>query len=266
MRVAPVEPARPDRCARTALTVRSANRISFVVAHAAWQHCGFWDEVAEQIVNAGHSFYCPTLPVYDNVGRPKGGIGCCADALSSLIRGLRDERVVLVGHSFGGVVVAKVAEQVPSRVQRILFLSAFVPLHQGSLMEDMPREYGDIFEELARQSGTGHVMLPYRTWRDAFVNDAGDELATSSYKRLKPFPISVFKERIDLPAFHALAVPKTYLRCTQDIALPPGEWGWFPRMSNRLGACTVIDMPGGHVTPITRPALLADTLIQAAPA
>jgi hypothetical protein len=63
--------------------------------------------------------------------------------------------------------------------------------------------------------------------------------------------------------FYSLEIPRSYLNCTEDIALPPGEWGWHPRMSSRLGLFRLVQMPGSHEVLFTNPKGLAEKLIEA---
>ena len=57
-----------------------------------------------------------------------------------------------------------------------------------------------------------------------------------------------------------LQIPKS--NCTEDIAMPPGEFAWTPR--SRLGLCRFLQMPGGHEACFTNPALLAEKIVEAA--
>jgi hypothetical protein len=69
--------------------------------------------------------------------------------------------------------------------------------------------------------------------------------------------------RSDLTRFYKLQIPKSYLNCTEDNALPQGEWGWHPRMSSRLGLYRLVQMPGSHEVIFTNPKRLADKLVEA---
>ena len=85
------------------------------------------------------------------------------------------------------------------------------------------------------RSSDSTVTLPFPIWREAFINDADLELAQAAYARLSPEPYQPSCDKLDMKPFHALDIPKSFLNCTEDIALPPGEWSWHPRMSSRLG-------------------------------
>jgi len=68
-------------------------------------------------------------------------------------------------------------------------------------------------------------------------------------------------DKLDLTRFYSLAIPKSVIHCRQDKALPPGFF--HPRMSSRLGKFKLVEMDGGHEVMFTRPAELADKLIEA---
>jgi len=61
----------------------------------------------------------------------------------------------------------------------------------------------------------------------------------------------------------ALDTPRSDLIGSDDIALPPGEWRWHPRMSSRLGLYRLVQMPGSHELIFSNPTGLADKVIEA---
>ena len=56
---------------------------------------------------------------------------------------------------------------------------------------------------------------------------------------------------------------ESYLYCSEDMAVPQGEWGWHPRMSSRLGLFRLVQMPGSHEVMFSNPAGLAEKIIAA---
>ena len=96
-------------------------------------------------------------------------------------------------------------------------------------------------------------MIPFPIWREAFINDADMEVAKWTHSQLSPEPYQPLKDKLDLKKFYSLATPKSYINCTEDTALPQGEWGWHPRMSNRLGLYRLVQMPGSHEVIYTNP-------------
>ncbi len=70
------------------------------------------------------------------------------------------------------------------------------------------------------------------------------------------------RKKLSLAAFYRSTLPRSFVNCTEDIALPPGPFGWFPRMFQRLGLCRLVQMPGSHETLLTNPDGLASKLIE----
>src|SRR5215468_5462289 len=88
------------------------------------------------------------------------------------------------------------------------------------------------------------------TWRNNFIQDAPESLARSTWERLSPEPNQVNLDRLDLKPFDSLAIPKSYIHCRHDKAMPAGYF--HPQMSSRLGALRLLEMDGGHEVMFTR--------------
>jgi len=235
----------------------------FVLVHGSWHDGSLWGPVAERLRELGHAAETPTIAGHGkDVDKAVTHEDCVRSIVEAITRpDLSD--VVLVGHSFGGTIIAKVAEQIPERIRRLVFWNAFVLQDGNSLNDEVPPQYVGLFEELAAGSDDNTVMLPWPIWREVFINDADEALARSAYEKLSPEPYQPFTAKLDLKAFYGLQTPRSYLNCTEDISLPPGEWGWHPRFSSRLGLCRLVQMPGSHEAIFTNPRLLAEKLVEA---
>ncbi len=239
--------------------------MNFVLIPGAWQDASCWEGVARELRAAGHSVHPLTLAGQGlgDVDRTVGHADAVASAAGFIeAHNLRD--FVLVAHSYGGTVASKLAEQMPERIRRLVYLNAFVLVDGECLNDVTPPHYIALMEQLAAARDDGGVVLPYPVWREAFMNDADDELARDLYENhLSPQPYRTLTDRLELKVFPTLETPRSFVNCTEDIALPPGEWGWFPRFYLRLGLCRLVQMPGGHESMYTNPTLLAQKLIEA---
>jgi pimeloyl-ACP methyl ester carboxylesterase len=171
--------------------------------------------------------------------------------------------IVLVGHSYGGTIISKVAEAIPEELRRLVFCNAFVLNDGESMLEAFPASHRVMLTQLAAESTDNTVTLPFELWRETFINDADLETARWAYDQLSPEPFQQLLEPLDLKKFYTLTTPKSYLVCTEDTVMPPGEWAWHPRMSTRLGAYRLVAMPGSHEVIFSNPMGLADKLIEA---
>ncbi len=237
---------------------------SFVLIHGSWHTGDHWAPVIRHLESKGHRSAAPTVLGHGHgVEKRVNHAQQVADLAQQIVRqDLRD--FVLVGHSYGGTIIARLAEEIPDRIRRLVFWNAFVPAPGHCLNDEVPPHYRSLFDGLAGASPDRSVMLPYPIWREAFINDGDEALAKNSYATLSPEPYQPFLDQLDLSRFYETKIPKSYLNCTEDNALPQGpEWGWHPGMSQRLGLYRLVQMPGSHEVIFSNPAGLAEKLVEA---
>lgn len=236
---------------------------TFVLVHGSWHDGAAWDATIRALEENGHKAFAPTIAGHGKAVNKRVNHADCTKSVVDYIvgRDLRD--FVLVGHSFGGTVISKVAEAIPERIKRIVFANGFVLRDGHSLHDETPPHFQQLFEKLSSESSDDTVMIPFPIWRDAFINDADLELAKWTHSQLSPEPFQPIKDKLELKKFYSLPTPKSYINCTEDAALPPGEWGWHPRMSGRLGLYRLVQMPGSHEVIYTNPRLFAQKIIEA---
>jgi len=240
---------------------------TFVLIHGTWHGGWAWDAVIRELSGKGHRAYAPTLAGH-GPGVARLGIthlDCVASVVAYIDqRGLED--VILVGHSFGGTVVQKVAEQLPDRVRRTVFLDALVLKDNERVFDILPNVF---LETLAPKDATDPApaspddtmqIPPWETWRGNFIQDAPEPVARSTWELLSPEPSQVNLDKLDLKRFYSLTIPRSFIYCRHDKAMPPGYF--HPGMSSRLGAFKLVEMDGSHEVMFTRPADLADKIIE----
>ncbi len=236
---------------------------TYVLVHGAWHTGQEMEAVAGHIRKAGHVVHCPTAKGNGpEDSRSSTGLN---DAINSIVdyivaKDLREVR--LVGHSYGGMLISGVVERIASRIQRLVYVNAFVPLDGECLNDMVPPHYVGMFDAIAGAS-QGAVMLPFPVWRDAFINDADLALAESAFAQLNLHPYKTFTDKISLSTpLAALQIGKSYVNCQQDAALPH-SLPWHPRLSERLGLFRFVECPGSHETWFTNPPVLAQAIINA---
>jgi pimeloyl-ACP methyl ester carboxylesterase len=236
---------------------------TFVLVHGAWHDGSAWKAVIQHLEAKGHQAFAPTIAGHGKSVNKNVNHAQCTQSIVDYIVDKDLTDIILLGHSFGGTIIAKVAEAISDRIRRLIFLDAFVLNDGESLTDNIPSDHKALFDNLAKESDDNTIMMPFESWREAFLNDADLELARSSYDRLSPEPYQPFIDKLDLKQFYSLSIPKSYLYCTEDNVLPQGEWGWHPRMSNRLGQFRLVQMSGGHEVMFSNPIDLAEKIVVA---
>ena len=135
---------------------------TFVMIHGSW-HCGWaWQEVMRYLAEMGHVTYAPTLPGHGPQAARHGiRHQDCVSAVIAYIRERCLEDITLVGHSFGGTVVQKLAEDLPDRITSMVFLDALIVEHGRCVFDVLPPEYAALFNDLASASSDNSMMIPW---------------------------------------------------------------------------------------------------------
>jgi pimeloyl-ACP methyl ester carboxylesterase len=236
---------------------------TYVLVHGAWHSGELLSETATAIRAMRHVVHTPTI-AGNGPGHPKST--SLAEAIHSIIdyiveRNLTD--IVLVGQSYGGIIITGVADQLPERIRRLVYWNAFVPNNGESLLDMAPPDAVGLFEALHRESADGGISLPFPVWRDAFFNDGNAADAKAAFDRLNPHPYRTFADKISLSKNpSAMMIAKSYINATEDTALPQ-HYGWHPRLSQKLGFFRLVQMSGTHAICFTNPQLLAESIIMA---
>ncbi|MGE8078974.1 alpha/beta fold hydrolase [Peribacillus loiseleuriae] len=224
-------------------------RLTFVLVHGSWADAHFMDGVAAVLRSQGHTVYTPEYAGHGKDPNKNVTHAMITKSVVDLITKLNLRNFVLVGHSFGGTVIQKVAEQVPDRIKRLVFWDAFVLKDGESVVDEFPPQMRQGFEQLRASSKDDTIMLPFPLFRDTFVNTATLEEAKRMYAGVTPEPARPLFEKLDLKAFYELPTLKSYVYFFQDNVLPQGEgFGWNPHMSTRLGQFRLIVGDGDHFT------------------
>src|SRR5262249_58341101 len=121
---------------------------TYVLVHGAWHTGKELEAVAASIRAAGHEVFTPTIKG-NRLGDPKH-IGL-TEAIQSVLDYLHQQSlndIVLVGHSYGGMIITGVADCIPQRVRRLVYWNALVPNNRESLTDMLPPHYVALFEAI----------------------------------------------------------------------------------------------------------------------
>jgi pimeloyl-ACP methyl ester carboxylesterase len=155
---------------------------NYVLVHGAWHTGKELEPTAAPIRAAGHQVHTPTI-AGNKPGDPKTvGLNDAIESIAGFLSENNLKDVILVGHSYGGMIITGVAD----RIRRLVYWNAFVPNYGESLNDLVPPPYVALFDQIAAQRGDGTVVLPFPIWREAFINDADLDTAQKAYNILNP--------------------------------------------------------------------------------
>lgn len=236
---------------------------TFVLIAGGWHGGWAWRPVAEHLRASGHRVATLPLPgLTDGDDPTRYRLSDVVDFVVDYVERHDLHDVTLVGHSWAGYPIAGAAPRLAPRLRKLVYWSAFVPADGVPCLDELPPHYVELFTRQAATSGNNTVALPFEVWQGAFMQDASEDVQRLVHSLLVPQPMQYFTEAVPALDLNSLGVPASYIITTDDIALPPGEYGWTPRYPTRLGV-TPIEAPGSHEACFTRPAELADALLKA---
>jgi pimeloyl-ACP methyl ester carboxylesterase len=214
-----------------------------VLVHGGFVDGSGWQGVYEQLRKDGHSVRVvqnPTLSLADDVAVTKRAI----DAAS--------EPVILVGHSYGGVVVTEAGTH--PKVAALVYIAAFAP-DKGESVNTLiadPPPGAPVPPILPPQDG--FLFLDREKFHASFAGDLSAEQAAFMADSQVPWGVDALGGAVSEPAWRSK--PSWYLVATEDRMIPPPAQR---AMSARAGS-TVTEVAGSHAIYVSQPAAVAELI------
>ena len=127
--------------------------------------------------------------------------------------------MTLVGHSRGGVVISEVGELISERVERLIYLSAFMLTDGVSLAEASSRVPNDHQGEVMERRVDGTTIIRQEAVQSLFYNTTPTEWVTRAEARLCAEPMSGLTTSVHLTEERYGKIPRCYIECTEDRAI-----------------------------------------------
>lgn len=233
----------------------------FVLISGAW-HAGWcWEKLVPLLEEAGHQALAPDLNGMAR-GQPQVAeqmtIAAWADQIADVLRE-REKPVILVGHSRSGLVISEVAQRVPEKIKRLIYLAAFL-LPDGETIGRTAAtiDRGVTPDVIEPGSTDGFVVIRRGLAVPLLYNRCGAQDAAASVDRLVPDPISSFTAPASLSARRYGKVPRGYIECTADHAVPIDLQR---AMQTRLPCDRTATLDADHSPFYSAPEALAEALI-----
>ena len=237
---------------------------TFLLVHGAWHSGRAWERVAPLLESAGHRVLAPSLTGYGDKAHllgPEVGLDTHVEDVVTLIEDEDLTDVVLVGHSYAGLVISSAANQVPDRIAHLVYLDAMVPEHGETAVDVMPVTQSLI--DLAARSDSGWRVPPLPEQPPPFglfgVTDPADVAWLRTMLSDQPVRCLQQPVRLDNPAVNA--IPRTHIHCVG--AKPAGLVRRpVPALQPNGSPAQVWELPTGHDCMVTMPAELSELLLK----
>lgn len=232
---------------------------TYVLVHGAWHGGWCWQRVTPLLRAAGHEVLTPTLTGLgerSHLANPEIDLNTHVQDVVNVLEYEDLRNVILVGHSYGGMVITGVAERAADRLAHVVYLDAFVPQDGQALADLVSPQFRDDFQQQAQ--ATGGLLPPfpveqYGVFADADVRWVGPKLVLHPFKTLTT--------PVRLKSSAALALLRTYIYCNNPAM---GVFEAFAERTRSGKGWRYRELATGHDAMVTMPRQLTDLLLEVA--
>ena len=228
---------------------------NFVLIHGGMIGGNCWKKVRNSLEEKKHLVLTPTLTGIaerKHLTHPNVDLEThVQDVLNTIFYEELDE-IILVGHSYGGMVITGVADRIPRKIKKLMYVAAVLPINGESMFDAIGPEISSFLYRNAQKENGWEV--PVGTPQSYGLIAAED---VKWFKNMStPHPLKSFQQKLYFKSSSFEKLNKVYIKCSQDLALD----AMVTRAKNMKIPCYEIDT--GHFPMITHPDVLIDLLVE----
>jgi pimeloyl-ACP methyl ester carboxylesterase len=230
---------------------------TYVLCHGAWSGGWRYRGVEKFLRAAGHEVYRPTytgLGERAHLTNPEIDLTTHVNDVLGVIKFEEIGEFVLVGHSYGGMVITCVADQLWERIPRIVYLDAFLPGNGKCLLDYAGDEGKGMREAVARNGDGWKVHRPEGTIPASLTLEERARLAEFTH----PQPFKTMTQKVEISGNHLKIPAKVYVLCTENKGSPFWQ---FAEANRARPDWTVVDLPTHHQLLQSMPRETADIVL-----
>ena len=234
---------------------------NYVLVHGSWLGGWCWQRVTPLLTGAGHNVWAPSLTGLGDRSHVGGGVidlDLHIKDIGALLEWEDLTEVILVGHSYAGMVITAVADRMPGRVAHLFYVDAVVPEDGKAIVDLIPPEMAESIRAAAA-ANDDPTRMPPAPPEALGVSDPGD-VAWVTAKSVD-MPIATHEQPIQLTGAYRTIAKRTYVACMDPVL---GGLEATAAAARDDPGCDYFEIATGHDPMITRPRELADILIASA--
>lgn len=199
---------------------------TFVLVHGAWHAASCWQRLISLMEDKGHRVIAPDLPGHGSDSTPLGklSLNLYSSYIHQLIDNI-DNNIILLGHSMGGMVISQLAEEMPEKITRLVYLAAFLPQNGQSIFDLMAINRSDeaeteIEKAMEMSSDKRVCTIKKEAIRVLFYGHCTDEMVEQALQQFTEQAILPLAGKAQLTEENFGRVKKIYICCLHDRVIP----------------------------------------------
>jgi pimeloyl-ACP methyl ester carboxylesterase len=234
---------------------------TFVLVHGAFQGPYAWYSVKEQLEKAGQKVVVVELPGHgqDQTSPSAINMNLYRDKVISEISKIKG-KVILVGHSMGGVIITAVADKIPERIEKLVYLAAFIPAN-GQALIDYASKDADSQLNPALSPSADHTTVSVAKEKlfSIFCQDGAPAIEQVLMSNNRAEPAAPFYDKITLNASVFNSMQKYYIYTVLDKAL---SYKIQQQMVNVAGITKIYTLNSSHCPHLSVPDKVTSILLE----
>jgi len=238
--------------------MKNSNK-TFLLIHGAWEGAWSWEQTTHYLKQSGHVVNAIDLPGHGDDKTPVSQIDMAlyTGRVKKELERISGE-VILVGHSFSGFVISQVAEEMPEKIEKLVYVASALPYEGKTAVEVFTEDKeSEFLENLIFSEDKSTATMSRETIKNVVFTGATDEQIDAVLPKLVVQATKPFFEQVITTPENFGRVPKAYVEATLDrvITLKAQRHG-----QKKLGINQVVTLEYGHVPLETAPEELANAL------
>jgi len=196
---------------------------TYILVHGAWHGNWTYYLLKYELEKAGHTAICVNLPGHGLDTTPPGNVTLddYANAIIEVLDTL-DEPVVLVGHSMGGIAISMAAEARPEKIDKLVYLAAFMPKNGESMLDlALQDTFSMIGPSLVFDFTNNVVDIKRENIAALFYDSSTAEYVLLSEMLITPNPLQPLVTPLCLTEENYGSVRRFYITTAYDRAITP---------------------------------------------
>ncbi len=227
---------------------------TIILVHGAFAESSSWDHIIDPLHSAGHTVVAAANPLR--------GLTSDAAAVSDLVRSVEGP-VVLVGHSYGGMVISNV-EVDAGEIVGLVYVAAFAPEAGEDCITLSGRfpgsTLGEVLQPVPRRDGTTDLTIIPDRFHAQFAADLPAAIAHRMASTQRPVTKEALSEGSGDPLWKE--VPSWFVFGEQDCNIPAATQRY---MAERAGSLRTVGIEGAsHAVGVSNPEATAELILEAA--
>jgi len=218
---------------------------TFILIHGSWHNAWNWHRVVPLLNALGHKVFALDLP---GMGRDKTPIQSVKmiETVQKLVEFINPlpGKVILVGHSKNGIMISQLAECIPNKIERLIYLAAYL-IPDGKTQKEYSQQdiHGWLKPFVEFHPESQSTTLNPEIYREGLYHDCDPSISQMAKWILSHEPIESGSFCLKLTERSFGSLPRYYIECTEDRAVTPFMQ---QKMYLEMGVNEVYKLPSSH--------------------